>query len=284
MKHNEYRQMIQLSLYSELSEEKQKKLISHLETCEVCRQELEHQKNLMKLITDSKNLEVDEDLLKEARLALGAISVLIIGLVVGSLFLGREKIIIKDQQPVFNSASLSQNDLRVSNLQFIDSDPADGEIEFTFDASKQIHYKGSVNNPEVQNFLTYAILNDQNAGSRLNSINVMDNYKKTSLDREIKNALITVVMTDKNTGVRREALKLLNRSPFDESTKQAYLFVLLHDSSSALRIEALNALIEANKSGHSLNRNDLDLVIKQASLDDNSYIKLKSKTLLEEYK
>ena len=317
MKHNEYRQMIQLSLYSELSEEKQKKLISHLETCEVCRQELEHQKNLMKLITDSKNLEVDEDLLKEARLqlrgalrqernekvsfssftnyiiqffsspprlALGAISVLIIGLVVGNLFLGREKIIIKDQQPVFNSASLSQNDLRVSNLQFIDSDPADGEIEFTFDASKQIHYKGSVNNPEVQNFLTYAILNDQNAGSRLNSINVMDNYKKTSLDREIKNALITVVMTDKNTGVRREALKLLNRSPFDESTKQAYLFVLLHDSSSALRIEALNALIEANKSGHSLNRNDLDLVIKQASLDDNSYIKLKSKTLLEEYK
>ena len=317
MRHNEFKQMIQLSLYGELSDEKQRQLISHLESCKECRLELEQQKNIMKLITDHKDLEVNEELLKEARiqlrgalkqelnnknsvssftnyilqffstppkLALGAISVLIIGLIIGSLFLGRERLIIEEQQPAFNIASLSQNDLRVSNLQFIDSDPADGEIEFIFDASKQIHYKGSVNNPEVQNFLTYAILNDQNAGSRLNSINVMDNYKKTSLDREIKNALITVVMTDKNTGVRREALKLLNRSPFDESTKQAYLFVLLHDSSSALRIEALNALIEANKSGHSLNRNDLDLVIKQASLDDNSYIKLKSKTLLEEYK
>jgi hypothetical protein len=317
MKHNEYRQMIQLSLYGELSEEKQKKLISHLETCEECRQELEQQKNLIKLITNSKNLEVDEGLLKEARLqlrgalrqertkkdsfssftdyilqffstlprlALGAISILIIGLIVGSLFPGRERLIIKEQQSVFNNASLSQNDLRISNLQFIDSDPTDGEIEFTFDASKQIHYKGSVNNPEVQNFLTYAMLNDQNAGSRLNSINVMDNYKKVSLDKEIKNALITVAMTDKNAGVRREALKLLNRSTFDAAVKQAYLFVLLNDSSSALRIEALNALINAAKSGYSLDRDDLDLVIKQASLDDNSYIKLKSKTLLEEYK
>ena len=208
---------------------------------------------------------------------------LIIGLIVGSLFLGRERVIIKEQQPVFNNASFMQNDLRVSNLQFIDSDPADGEIEFTFNAEKQIHYKGSVDDPKVQNFLTYAMLNDQNPGSRLNSINVMDSYKSVSLDNEIRNALITVVMTDKNAGVRREALKLLNRSPFDESTKQAYLFVLLHDSSSALRIEALNSLIEANKRGHSLDRNDLDLVIKQANQDDNNYIKLKSKTLLEEY-
>jgi len=316
MSHNEFKQMIQLSLYGELLEEKQKKLISHLETCEECRLELEQQKNIMKLISDHKNSEVDEDLLKEARLqlrgalrqvrnksatfsfltdyllrlfstptrlAFGAISVLIIGLVIGSLFLGRERLIIKEQQPGFNNASFMQNDLRISNLQFIDSDPADGEIEFTFNAEKQIHYKGSVNDSKVQNFLTYAMLNDQNPGSRLNSINVMDTYKSVLLDREIKNALITVVMTDKNAGVRREALKLLNRSPFDESTEQAYLFVLLHDSSSALRIEALNVLIEANKKGHSLDRNDLDLVIKQANQDNNNYIKLKSKTLLQEY-
>jgi hypothetical protein len=103
------------------------------------------------------------------------------------------------------------------------------------------------------------------------------------LDKEVKNALITVVMTDKNAGVRREALKLMNRTAFDESLKQAYLYVLLNDSSSALRIEALNALIEANKNGHSLDRNDLDLVVKQANQDDNNYIKLKSKTLLQEY-
>ena len=130
MSHNEFKQKIQLSLYGELSDEKQKKLISHLESCEECRLELEQQKNIMKLITDHKDLEVDEELLKEARiqlrgalkqelnnknsfssftnyilqffstppkLALGAVSILIIGLIVGSLFLGRERQIIKEK-------------------------------------------------------------------------------------------------------------------------------------------------------------------------------------------
>jgi hypothetical protein len=316
MNHNEFKQMIQLSLYGELSDDKQKKLISHLESCEECRLELEHQKKIMMLIADHKNLEVNEELLKEARiqlrgalrqernnrssvssftnyifqlfstpprLAFGAASVLILGIIIGSIFIGREKITATEKNPEFTNTSIFDNDLRISNVQFIDSDPTDGEIEFTFNAVKQMHYKGSVNDPGVQSFLAYAMLNDQNPGSRLNSINAMDTYKKLSLDKEVKNALITVVMTDKNAGVRREALKLMNRTSFDESLKQAYLFVLLNDSSSALRIEALNALIEANKNGHSLDRNDLDLVVKQANQDDNNYIKLKSKTLLQEY-
>jgi len=316
MSHNEFKQMIQLSLYGELSDDKQKKLISHLESCEECRLELEHQKKIMMLIADHKNLEVNEELLKEARiqlrgalrqernnrssvysftnyifqlfstpprLAFAALSVLILGIIIGSNFIGRGEITAPEKNPEFTNASMFDNDLRISNVQFIDSNPTDGEIEFTFEAAKQVHYKGSVNDPRVQSFLTYAMLNDQNPGSRLNSINAMDTYKKLSLDKEVKNALITVVMTDKNAGVRREALKLMNRTAFDESLKQAYLYVLLNDSSSALRIEALNALIEANKNGHSLDRNDLDLVVKQANQDDNNYIKLKSKTLLQEY-
>jgi NACalpha-BTF3-like transcription factor len=127
------------------------------------------------------------------------------------------------------------------------------------------------------------MLNDQNPGSRLNSINVMDSYKKLAIDSDIKEALVTVIMTDKNQGVRREALKLLNAAGFDESSKQANLYVLLNDSSSALRIEALNALIEATKEGHQLDKKDVNLVIQQANQDDNNYIRLKSKTLLQEY-
>jgi hypothetical protein len=316
MNHNEFKQMIQLSLYGELSDDEQKQLISHLQSCEECRIELEQQKKIMMLIADHKNLEVNEELLKEARmqlrgalrqersdetsfssfanyvlqlfstipkLAFGAVSVLILGIILGSLFIGKEKVLVTEREPDFSTVSFAQNDLRISNMQFIDSDPTDGEIEFAFDAVKQVHFKGSVNDPKVQSILTYAMLNDQNPGSRFNSINVMDSYKKSALDKDIKDALVTVVMTDNNQGVRREALKLLNRVNFDESVKQAYLFVLLNDSSSALRIEALNALIEATKKGHSLDRNDLDLVVKQANQDDNNYIKLKSKTLLQEY-
>lgn len=316
MKHNEFKQMIQLSLYGELSEQEQKQLVKHINTCEECRIELEQQKNIMMLLSDSKKLKVNEELLKEARfqlrgalrqhksdsfsitsftnkffelfstpprLAFGAITMLVVGLIIGSVFLGMEKVIIKENEPQLTNASLVQNDMRISNMQFIDSDPSDGEIEFTFDASKRVHFKGNVEDPKVQNLLTYAMLNDQNPGSRLNSINVMDSYKKVTIDNDIREALVTVVMADNNQGVRREALKLLNRSGFDESVKQANLYVLLNDSSSALRIEALNALIDATKSGYSLGKEDINLVIQQANQDDNNYIRLKSKTLLQEY-
>lgn len=316
MKHNEFKQMIQLSLYGELAESKHTMLLEHLNSCEECRRELEYQKNIMMLLSDSKKPKVNEELLKEARmqlrgalrqhkadglsitsiannllhlfstpprLALGAITILVVGLIIGSVFLGMEKVIIKENGPELTNASLVQNDMRISNMQFIDSDPSDGEIEFTFDASKQVHFKGNVDDPKVQGLLTYAMLNDQNPGSRLNSINVMDSYKKVTLDDDVREALVTVVMADNNQGVRREALKLLNTSGFDESVKQANLYVLLNDSSSALRIEAINALIKAAKSGHSLNKEDINLVTQQANQDDNNYIRLKSKTLLQEY-
>jgi hypothetical protein len=316
MNHNEFKQMIQLSLYGELPQEKQKLLLLHIESCVECRTELEQQKNFMSLITGNKYLEVNEELLKEARiqlrgglriersksiwfpkfsvniiklfsspskLALGTISVLIIGIVLGSILFGREKQNIIKSNTDFTDISLTENQMRVANLRFTDSDMSDGEVEFTFDAVKPVRLIGSVNDPKIQSILTYAMLNDQNPGSRLNSINAMDSYGNISIDKDIKDALVTVVMTDNNPGVRREAINLLDRVGYDESVKQAYLYVLLNDSSSALRIEALNALMDAAKQGHKLNQNDVDLVIQKANLDNNNYIKLKSKTLIEEY-
>ena len=317
MKHNEYKQLLQLSLFGELKTEEQLKLKEHLLTCEECRAELEDQKNLLELISGKQKVNVDEKVLSAARYQLrGALraeksgsnyfgnvlgninqffttplkfaavslTMLLLGVLIGSLFIG------KSSQSEFNGQRVSDNKLTsldesisISNLRFVDSDPSDGEVEFTFQASKPVRLKGKVDDPKIQSVLTYAMLNDQNPGSRFNSINVMDSYGKVALDKDIKDALVTVAMTDNNQGVRREALKLLGRISFDESVKQTYLFVLLNDSSSALRIEALNALIEAARSGHSLNQKDLDLVIKQAGQDDNNYIKLKSKTLLQEY-
>jgi hypothetical protein len=316
MKHNEFKQMIYLSLYGELSEENKKMFETHLNSCEECRYELEQQKIFLSMVSDQLKFKVSDELLKEARaqlrgalrsekfkyplifslkekifafvsspskLAFGAVLVLIIGFILGGLFLSREKVIIGNNNPTFTNVSYSQNDMKISNLQFVDSDLSDENIEFSFDALKRIHLKGKVSDPEIQSILTYAMLNDHNPGSRLNSINAIDVYGNISLDKDIKDALITVVMADENPGVRWEALKLMSKINYDESLKEAYLYVLLNDSSFALRIESLNALINAVKSGHQLKKNDIKLVIKQANQDDNNYIRLKSKTLLEEY-
>jgi NACalpha-BTF3-like transcription factor len=316
MKHNEYKQMIHLSLYGEISEDEQKNLKHHLESCEECRLELEQQKYFLMMVTDNQKYKVNDELLNEARtqlrdalrseklrsrstfsfgkrivsllsspprLAFSSLVILLVGFILGSIFFSRQEFILQNDNQIYTKADLSQADTRISNLQFVDSDQSDGKIEFIFDAVKRVQLKGKVSDPEIQSILTYAMLNEQNPGSRLNSINVMETYGNITSDKEIKDAVITVVMTDENPGVRMEALKLISKFNYDESIKQAYLYVLLNDSSSALRIASLNALIQAAKSGYQLKQNDIELVMKQAKLDNNNYIRLKSKTLLEEY-
>jgi hypothetical protein len=127
------------------------------------------------------------------------------------------------------------------------------------------------------------MLNEQNPGSRLNSINAMDTETPMQYDNDVKNALITVVMTDENPGVRREALKLMNKFPYDETMKETLLYVITNDTVSGLRIEALNSLIEAGSKGYKLNQDEVNLFRQKLQQDENHYIKLRSKTILQEY-
>lgn len=316
MNHNEIKKLIRLSLYGELSNEEQSILELHLKDCDECRNELDQQRNLLSLISDKKN-EVDDNLLMEARAQLrGAIrnerqqkgyldnvlqylndfitipfrallsgaALLAIGFFAGSLFYGSSNIetnIIPDktnnQFPVF------QDNVTISNISFIDSDPSDGEVEFTFVAMKPVTLKGRVDDPKIQSILTYSMLNEQNPGSRFNSINAMVSEGPIKFDKDVKDALITVVMTDENPGVRREALKLMKKLPNDEDVKRALIYVLTNDTSSGLRIEAINALVDAGKKGFTLNKNEIDLFKQKLQTDDNSYIRYRTKTILQEY-
>jgi len=317
MKHNEYKQLLQLSLFGELKSEEQLKLIKHLLSCEECRAELGDQKNLLELISGKKKSEVDEKVLSAARYQLrGALrsekanknifgstidsiaqffttplkfavvsaTMLLFGILIGSLLFskssGEELATQNGNENRF--ASLSE-EISILNLRFIDSDASDGEVEFTFEASRPVRLKGKVNDPQIQGVLTYAMLNEQNPGSRLNSINAMDTEVPMKYDQDVKNALVTVVMTDKNPGVRREALKLMSKFPYDESIKQALLYVITNDSVSGLRIEALNSIITAGNKGYKLNNEELNLFRQQMQEDENPYIKLRSKTILQEY-
>jgi len=219
-----------------------------------------------------------------ARLAFSFAAVMLIGILIGSVFLWK-----KDVTEIITATGdsditeLSGDDVKISNLSFIDSDPSDGEVEFTFEAVKPVYIKGKINDPKIQSILTYSMLNESNPGSRLNSINAMYNDQSLSFDKDVKDAIITVVMTDENPGIRREALKLMKKIPYNEEIKQAYLFVLTSDSSSGLRIEALNALIEGSKKGNRFTDNELNILKQNYEQADNNYIKVKTRTILQEY-
>lgn len=316
MKHNEYKQLLQLSLFGELKPDEQTLLKDHLLKCLECRSELEDQKSILELISSSKKISMDEKTLSAARyqlrgalrseisgkgifsglmenfsrffttpirLAVVGVSILLFGILIGALIFRTSTTPLLDQTENADQFAMLENDIRVSNISFIDSDPSDGEVEFTFEASKPVRLRGKINDQRIQNVLTYAMLNEQNPGSRLNSINAMDSESPVKLDDDVRNALITVVMTDNNPGVRREALKLMKKVPYDESFKQTLLYVVTNDTSSGLRIEALNLLIEAGKQGHKLNQDELNLFKKQLQQDENNYIKLKARTILQEY-
>jgi hypothetical protein len=317
MKHNEFKQLLQLSLFGELKTEEQSILKEHLSVCEECRSELEDQKNLLELISGKKKSIVDEKVLSAARYqlrgalrseklnknilnsftdsiswffispmksAFAGVALLIFGVIIGSLFFSRiSESQLSGHQNNDNKFALLSEDISISNVRFIDSDASDGEVEFTFEAARPVRLKGKVSDPQIQSVLTYAMLNERNPGSRLNSINAMDTEIHTQYDQEVKEALITVVMSDNNPGVRREALKLMSKFPYDETIKQALLFVIKNDTVSGLRIEALNSIIEAGNKGHKLNNEELNLFRQQMLEDENPYIKLRSKTILQEY-
>jgi len=317
MKHNEYKQLLQLSLFGELKSEQQLKLKEHLLICEECRRELEDQKNLLELISGKKETKVDEKVLSAARYQLrGAIrseqlnnnifksaiesiahifttplkfavvgaSMLLIGILIGGLLFNKSSVeeLATQNGNENRFASLSE-DLSISNLRFIDSDASDGEVEFIFQALKPVRLKGKVNDPQIQSVLTYAMLNEQNPGTRLHSINAMDSEAPIQFDKDVKSALITVMMTDENPGVRREAIKLISKFPYDETIKQSLLFVITNDTISGLRIEALNTLIKTGSQGYNFNSDDLNLIKQKLTQDENPYIKLRSRTILQEY-
>jgi len=317
MKHNEYKQLLQLSLFGELKSEEQVKLKEHLLTCLECRTELEDQKNLLELVSGKQQAKVDEKVLSAARYQLrGALraersgsnilgfltdniyqifttplrfafagaALLIVGVLIGGIFFSKSsQTEFTGQQNGENKFASLSEDISISNVRFIDSDASDGEVEFTFEASRPVRLKGSINDQQIQSVLTYAMLNEQNPGSRLNSINAMNSEAPVQYDSDVKNALITVVMNDENPGVRREALKLMSKLPYDESVKQTFLYVIINDTVSGLRIEALNSLIEAGSLGYKLNQDDLNLFRQKLQQDENPYIKLQSRTILQEY-
>ena len=315
MNHNEYKKLIQLSLFGELNNAEQKKLMEHLNMCIECRRELEQQKNLLSILKVKSKDEVDDKLLSEARaqlrgalriekqkrksfskittmfynliqspyrVAFAGIALLAIGIFTGYVIFKSKP--VNSELKANNESTFTNSNIKIANISFIDSNPADGTIEFTFDAVKRISLKGKVDDPKIQSILTYSMLNAQNPGSRLNSINAMNSEKSINFDNDVKSALITVLMKDKNPGVRREALKVLKKLPFDNQIKNAFLYVLANDSISGMRIEAINGLVSAANNGNRLNDSEIDLFKNQLRSDDNNYIKYKIKTILQEYK
>jgi hypothetical protein len=310
-------------LYDELSTQDRHDLERHLEECAECRAELEELKKFHSVLAQHTPSFVTDTLLQEARrelrgalrserlkqstreklaervriftlpqykIAFGAVATLAVGLFLGYLVFSPRSAEREIQQLPTQAAKESAQPLggntQITNVRFVNSDPTSGEVEFTFDAVKPVHMKGSVNDPDIQKVLAYALLNEQNPGVRLRSVDAIgsEQLKPAGAERDIKRTLIAALKSDKNPGVRKEALAVLQKFPFDEEVKQAFLDVLVHDANSGLRIAAINALEDAGGGNLPLDPEVLKVFKQKMQLDDNNYIRLRARAVVEEMK
>jgi hypothetical protein len=173
---------------------------------------------------------------------------------------------------------ITQPGIEVSNIRFMDADTSDGQVEFAFDAYRPMSVKGNINDPEIQQILTYALVKEQNDGVRLRAVNTIAGNKQVSVDSQVKEALITALKRDSNDAVRKEAMAVLKTFPFDKDIQEAFLYVLERDANAALRIEAIKSLENSKIQDKQI----LNVLKERSESDDNSYIRRRAKDYLKE--
>jgi len=319
MNHRQYKEMIDLLLYDELSQEDRAALDDHVRACAECRGELEEVRRLQGSLPKGEPGEVDNRLLQEARLqlrralnaerhastpwrdmlnslgafftprtgfVLGGVLTLAGGILIGRLWVPQPEVRLSPEPTGQLASGIRGGSPEISNVKFVTVDPEAGTVEFTFDTISPVHIKGNITDPRIQEVLARTMVSDRNPGVRLRSANVLSSQAQRMKvpDREVKKALIHALRGDSNPAVRKEAMKTLLAFPFDDEVKQAFLFVLVHDGNPAMRIAAINSLDSARVQDQPADNDLLEVLKERMHSDNNNYVRIKAKSVLEEAK
>lgn len=318
MKHDQFKELLDLSFYNELNDEDRSVLDEHLRTCAECRTESEELRKLGSVLEQSTRFEVNDKLLDEARrelrvalrlerakrpfwsewlerldvlsspgfrLAVGGVATLVVGFSIGYFvfFPGGDETVTRSM-PGLNQASAQRSASRVSNFRILQQAPEAGEVEFSFDLVTSVRMRGNVNDNAVQKVMAQALLSDQNPGARLLTVSTLANQVEATKtpDKEIKFALIQAMKLDMNVGVRREALKAVQRFELDKDIKDALLFVLKNESNPGMRIDVINYLEKPVLSGKVVDQDIVNGLKQSMQSDINNYIRIRAKNVYEE--
>jgi anti-sigma factor RsiW len=322
MKHKQFEEWLQLSLFNELSEQERTVLDNHLMTCERCRIELNELRKIHAALAHYRPIAIQEPLLQDARrnlrlriqadseqkslwtklksmldeflapplqVALGGVATLVIGILVGYFIfkLPSEKNLAL-RQTAFASSAMEAGESQITNIHFLDRNAQNGNVEFTFETITPVRIRGNVNDENVQKVLARALVSDQNAGIRLRAVNMIGTQTEQNqagapaLDAEVKTALITALLHDRNLGVRKEAISVLKNYLPDPVIVRAFLNVLANESNTGLKITAINSLDLSKYENQPVNREILDMFKNKAQSDDNNYIRIRAKLALQE--
>ena len=313
MKHQKFREMMELALLKELNDAELEELHKHLIECEACQYEYDMMNKFYKEIDKLNKKETDEFSLQNARRELRLLlnkevsqrsffekitdgvknflfynyKPVITGTasLAAGLFLGYIFFYNGNRNNFLTTAQLDQNSTKITNVRFEQPAGINGEVQFTFEAIKPVTMKGNINDPKIQMILAQALLNEKNPGSRYRTVSEIANQtseNKRVIDPKIKAALITTLELDDNPGVRKRALTALLNLPYDPQIKDALLYTLVKDSNSGIRIAAINGLTSAKMEGNKFDKETLKILEQKSKDDDNEYIRIRAASLVKE--
>lgn len=320
MDHKIYKEMIQLALLDELNDDELKKLHQHLIECSECQAEYDDLSKYISAINENKKTSPEDGLLQEARAqfkrklnydlskqslmvkafrtlkmniwvyrrpALAGAFSLIIGLFAGYLIFSPGT----SNLNILGDKSGNITPTTITNVRFTNDSVNTGEVDFTFDAIKQVRMKGKLSDPSIQKILAEALVNEKNPGTRIQTVNALADISlkhgsqttgAANLNPKVKTALLTALKFDGNPAVRMEALNALLNYPFDNTINDALLYVLQHDNNSGLRIAAINGLASATQNGKKIDLETVKILNQQVKNDDNEYVRIRAASLLKE--
>lgn len=320
MNHKQFVELLHLSFVGELNDDERQLLERHLKTCGKCQEEFAELKKFHALVSPQKTIQPSEELLQEVRqelrvalrlersrssvwsslserlsfsvfprlrVALGGLAVLAVGVLIGYVtFAPSFREDFPGVMPAVERVASMRGDMRIANVQFINSDPQNGEVDFSFEAVTPIRMRGSLQDHAVQKVLAQALVDEQNPGTRLRTVRtIMSQVGSTKpLDKDIKSAFIQAMKSDVNPAVRKEALQMLQKFPMDHDIKQAFLFVMQHDGNPAMRIEVINSLEKWLTIDGKVDQDILNAIKEKMQSDQNNYIRIRARNVYEEVK
>lgn len=187
-----------------------------------------------------------------------AAATLVMGLFLGRYIPGSST---PADQPQINSAAM-MDEFNIEDIRIQVVNQSTGDLEIEYSQTKDQKVAGNVNDPYIQRLLAYAMVKDENPGTRLRSVKLSTEMQAGN---EILSALITTVKSDENDGVRLKAMKSLREFPLSEPVKDLCVDVIANDDYPAMRMEAIQILTEAEK----IDKED-DSVLKKAAEEDDA--------------
>lgn len=259
-----------LYLLNELSPREREKAENHLHTCHRCQNLLKQETGFLQLMRNQPQQDPGELLLEKCRnrlrnhlreeatrktqkkywlnigeyitirvpvqkLATVAV-VFLFGLVLGRLLPHRG---MEGDLSSRDAILAIQSSMPVSNFRVAPSYEKPDWIEIRFQTVQEKRLRGSLQDPDIQYALSYALMNEPKDAIRLKTVGLLEEGTQIDL---IQKALIHTLEKDNNPGIRLKAIKVLRTLPLNDSIKKILLYALFKDPNQGIRIEATDAL------------------------------------------